>query len=346
MRTLCTSVFLAGFMLSGSIASAKDLTIAGWGGSYQAAQRAALFEPFADNVGIKIIEDQHNGDIARLKAMVQAGSVTWDVVSMYKFSVIQGCDEGILEPLDSTVYGNKDDYMPGALHPCGVASDIFANIIAYDQDRMGANPPTTLADFFDVQKYPGKRGLKRAPQGNLEFALLADGVEPAEVYNVLATKEGQDRAFSVLDRIRLHVVWWQAGAQPPQLLADGEVVMTTAYNGRIYSANVAEGRHFKIIWDGQVYEFDYWAIPKGTPNVELAKEFLRFATQPRQMAKQAELIPYGPPRKSAMPMVPEDVKVQLPTEENNLRRALAASPEFWGDNFESINDRFQAWLAQ
>ncbi len=36
---------------------------------------------------------------------------------------------------------------------------------------------------------------------------------------------GVDRAFAKLDTIKDSVVWWEAGAQPPQLLADGEVVM-------------------------------------------------------------------------------------------------------------------------
>lgn len=346
MKTFASTAFAAAIALWAATANAEQITIASWGGSYQAAQRIGIFEPFATATGTRIGEDQHNGDIARVKAMVQAGSVTWDVVNMYKFSVIQGCDDGILEPLDQALLGNPSDYLPGAVHRCGVASDIFANIIAYDASRAGANPPSKLVDFFDIQRFPGKRGLKRAPQGNLEIALLADGVAPNDVYRLLATREGQDRAFRVLDRIKPVAVWWQAGAQPPQLLADGEVVLTTAYNGRIYNANVQDKRNFGIIWDGQVYEFDYWAIPKGGPRLELAKKFLAFALKPEQMARQTAFVPYGPSRRSAESLVDAKVLPHLPTFAANQARALAASPEFWADNFDSINKRFQTWLSQ
>lgn len=332
--------------LTSANAQTRQLTVASWGGSYQAAQRTAHFEPFTKSAGVAVAEDQHNGDIAKVKAMVQAKAVTWDVVNMYKFSVIQGCDDGILEPLDAAAFGDPKDFLPGAIHRCGIASDIFANIIAFDKGRVGANAPQTLADFFNVEKWPGKRGLKRAPQGNLEMALMADGVAPKDVYALLATVPGQDRAFNMLNKIKGRAVWWQAGAQPPQLLADGEVVMTTAYNGRIYNANETDKRNFGIVWDGQVYEFDYWAIPKGTPRLDLAKQFLAFALSPQKQADQTRFIPYGPSRASAEPLVAQNIKQHLPTEQAKSGRALPASPEFWAENFDTINQRFQAWLAR
>ena len=144
-----------------------------------------------------------------------------------------------------------------------------------------------MADFFDLENFPGKRGLRRGPKPNLEMALMADGVPADYVYIVLSTEEGVDRAFAKLDTIKDSVVWWEAGAQPPQLLADGEVVMTTAYNGRIFNAVAAEGKPFTIVWDGQVYDIDLWAIPKGAPNKDLAMEFMVFSTETEQLAAQA-----------------------------------------------------------
>src|SRR5690606_33717692 len=123
-----------------------------------------------------------------------------------------------------------------------------------------------------------RRGMRRVPRGNLEFALIADGVNPAEVYDVLSTPEGVDRAFAKLDTVKKDVVWWEAGSQPPQLLADGEVVMTTAYNGRIFNAAIDEKKPFEIVWDGQVYDVNMFAIPKGTAKLEAALEFIAFAT--------------------------------------------------------------------
>src|SRR5207237_7488029 len=102
-----------------------------------------------------------------------------------------------------------------------------------------------------------KRGMRKGGGYNVEFALMADGVKTADVYKVLATKEGADRAFRKLTELRPNIQWWEAGAQPPQFLVAGDVVMTTAYNGRIDAAQ-REGRNLKISWNGGIYDLDYW----------------------------------------------------------------------------------------
>ena len=124
----------------------------------------------------------------------------------------------------------------------------MVNNLAYDTAK--------ITDFFDLAKFPGKRGLRKDPKANLEMALAADGVAPADIYDVLGTPECVDRAFAKLGTIKVDTVWWEAGAQPPQLLADGEVAMTTAYNGRIFNAVAAEGKPFGIVWDSQIFDLD------------------------------------------------------------------------------------------
>ena len=152
-------------------------------------------------------------------------------------------------------------------------------------------PPTTAADFYDLAKFPGKRGLRKGAKGNLEFALMADGVAPADVYAMLGTPEGVDRAFAKMDSIKSDVVWWEAGAQPPQLLADGEVAMTTAYNGRLFAAAIGEGKPFQIVWDGQVYENEMYVVPKGAPNKDEAMDFIAYATSTEGLRAQARTSP-------------------------------------------------------
>ncbi len=160
-----------------------------------------------------------------------------------------------------------------------------------------------------------------------------------------------DRAFAKLDTIKNDTIWWEAGAQPPQLLADGEVAMTTAYNGRIFAAAVSEGKPFETVWDGQVYEYDLFVIPKGAPNLEQANEFLKFATTTQALADQAKWISYGPARKSSGALVGlyQDGKTEMaphmPTSAQNLTNALASSYEFWVDRDSELNERFNAWLA-
>jgi len=243
-----------------------------------------------------------------------------------------------------------EDFLPGALHDCAVANIVWSTIFAYDKSKM-PNGPKTMADFFDVKKFPGKRGIRKGPKPNLEFALIADGVPAKDVYKVLATPEGVDRAFAKLSTIKEHVVWWEAGAQPPQLLADGEVAMTTAYNGRIFNAVAGEGKSFEIVWDGQILDLDLWVIPKGAKNKELALDFLKFSTSTEQLAAQASYISYGPARKSSGPLVGKyhnkdiDMGPQMPTAPENMVNAEQNDFEFWADNQDQLNERFNAWLA-
>jgi putative spermidine/putrescine transport system substrate-binding protein len=290
--------------------------------------------------------------------MVEAGNVTVDVASLEYADAIRLCDEGLLEPIDIALLPAgadgvpaSEDFLPGAVTECAVSTDIWSNIFAYDSSKITGTVPTTVADFFDLEKFPGKRGLKKGAKAVLEFALLGDGVPVDQVYEVLGTPEGVDRAFAKLDTIKDSVVWWEAGAQPPQLLADGEVVMTTAYNGRIFNAAIGEGKPFTIVWDGQIYENEMYAIPKGAPNKDKALEFISYATSTEGLQAQATQISYGPARKSAnaTEILFKDGKTvmapHLPTAPENMKNALETSADFWVDRDAELNERFNAWLA-
>ena len=207
-------------------------------------------------------------------------------------------------------------------------------------------PPTTVADLFDLKKFPGKRGMRKSPAQNLEWALIADGVVPADVYKVLGTPAGVDRAFKKLDTIKSGIVWWDAGAQAPQLLAGGAVVMTPAYNGRIENAIDKDGKPFKIVWNGQILEYDLIAIPKGAKNIDLAYKFLAYISAPENNARLASYIAYGPVRKDAAPFVPAPALAKLPNAPDHATSYLVADPEFWGDHGPDLVKRFNAWLAR
>ncbi len=173
---------------------------------------------------------------------------------------------------------------------------------------------------------------------------MADGVKTADVYKVLATKEGAERAFKKLTELKPNIQWWEAGAQPPQFLVAGDVVMTTAYNGRIDAAQ-REGKNLKITWTGGIYDLDYWVIPKGTPNLEASYDFIAFASTPEVMANQSKYIAYGPTVKAAIPLIAPDVLKDLPTAPENTKNTLVMDAQFWGDNGEQLNKRFNDWIA-
>ena len=206
--------------------------------------------------------------------------------------------------------------------------------------------------MFDLEKIPGKRSLEKRPIGNLEWALLADGVPADEIYEVLSTSEGVERAFRKLDTIKSEVVWWTQGSQPVQLLADGEVVIASAFNGRLFDAIEAEKQPIGMMWDWQVFDLDGWVIPKGTKNIEEVLEFVKFATDTQRLADQAKYISYGPARASSAPLVGMhaelgiDMAPHMPTNPENSKNTLLFNYEWWADNRDDMNERFQAWLAE
>jgi len=181
---------------------------------------------------------------------------------------------------------------------------------------------------------------------------MADGVPANEVYEVLSTPEGIDRAFAMLDKIKDHVLWWEAGAQPPQMLADGEVAMATAYNGRIFNAVATEGKPFEIVWDGQVWDLDLWSIPKGSKHKKEAIDFIKFSTDTQRLADQAAWISYGPARASSIPLIGKHAEAgiemgpHMPTAPANFKNALQNDPEWWADHQDELNERFATWLAK
>lgn len=353
-KILILSTALSGM----AFAANADITVMSWGGAYGEAQTEAFVKPFTAATGKATVMVDSDNPAPAIKAMVEAGNVTVDVASVEYADAIRLCDEGILEPIDASKLpaGNDgtpaaDDFLKGAVTECGVSTDIWANVFAYDTTKFPEGP-TKVADFFDLEKFPGKRGLKKGAKAVLELALLGDGVPAKDVYATLSTPEGVDRAFAKLDTIKKDVVWWEAGAQAPQLLADGEVAMTTAYNGRIFAAAQNEGKPFKIVWDGQIYENEMFVVPKGAPNLEDAMEFVRFATSTDGLRASAQNISYGPARKSSMKeeLIFKDGKTvmgpHLPTAPENMTNALETSSDFWVDHDAELNERFQAWLTQ
>ena len=221
-------------------ANAESITVVSWGGAYTKSQVEAYHKPWSQKTGNQVVSEDYSGGLAEVKAQVESGNVTWDVVDVELSDALQGCDEGILEEIDhSTLPAAPDgspatqDFLPGALQDCAVGNIVWSTLYAYDKTKFDT-PPTTMADFFDIEKFPGKRGMRKLGKAMLEMALMGDGVPAAEVYDLLGTEEGVQRAFAKLDTIKDHVVWWEAGAQPPQLLADGEVSMTITWLSLIH----------------------------------------------------------------------------------------------------------------
>jgi len=341
----------------GAALKGKTLVVVSWGGAYTKSQIEAYHKPFEAKTGAKINSVDYTGGIAEIKTQVESGNVAWDVVDMELADAQRACDEGLLEKLDAGALPAApdgtpavQDFIPNGITSCAVTSILFSHVVAYDTTKFETKP-TKLADFFDLKKFPGKRGLRKtSPKINLELALRADGVAGEQVYQTLSTKEGVDRAFKKLDTIKNNVIWWEPGSQPPQLLADGQVTMTTAYNGRIFDAQVVEKKPFAIIWDGQLQELDVLAVVKGTKNLDAATQFIAFATDTQRLADQAKWIAYGPARKSSLPLVGThatagvEMAPHMPNAPENSTNAIQIDFLWWADHQEELNQRWAAWL--
>ena len=339
------------------------LTVVSWGGAYTASQNRAYHQPWVEmNPHFTIINDDGSANaLAGLRAQAQAGNVTWDLVDMLPSDAQLACDEGIILEIDHDAIlaaapdgtPPTEDFLPGSLGECFIPQIVDSTVLTFSPGAFPEDAqPSSIADLFDVENFPGRRALQDRPGTNLEWALYADGVDPDDIYEVLATPEGVDRAFAKLDTIKDHIVFWTEGAQAPQLLADGEVVFATGYNGRMFDAIEVEGMNAEIIWDGQVVEWDGWVIPAGGRNIEAVKEFLYWATDTQRLADQAKFISYGPARASSAELVGQhadlgiDMAPHMPTNPDNYFAPIVLDNDFWADYGDELRERFANWMLQ
>ena len=342
-RFALSTVLLSTTVLS-TLASAESVTVISFGGAIQNAQKISYYGPFEKSVGTRVIAGEYNGDLAKIKTMVDTKHATWDVVEMDGNSLARACDEGLITQLDWSKIPSKPDLMPEAVSDCGVGTLAWSAGIAYNADKV-SGAPTSWADFWDLKKFPGKRGLRKSAVHTLEFALLADGVPKDKVYEVLNTPQGVDRAFAKLDQIKPNIQWWEAGAQPQQWLAAGDVVMTSAYNGRIKDAQ-REGTNLKFVWNQSLFDLDHWAIVSGAPNLAKAYAFIEFAGKTANQQVFARTIAYGPTNVNALKDLTAAELQDLPTAPTNLDAALATDNAFWLDYAEDLEVRFTAWASR
>ena len=259
---------------------ADEMTIVSWGGAYSNSQIKAYNEPYAEKTGVKIINDESSAEaVAKLRAMDEAGNVTWDVVDVVAADAMRLCDEGLAMEIDPDEHlapapdgtSAEEDFGDLLVSDCFIPQIVYSTTFGYRTDLVGDTAPTSVCDVFDLEAYPGKRALEKRPINNMEWALLCDGVAKDEVYDVLETEEGQERALAKLDTIKDNVIWWSAGADTPQLLADGEVVMGSTYNGRLFSVIEEQKQPVKMLWDAQVFDLDGWIIPAGLSEERLKR---------------------------------------------------------------------------
>ena len=322
----------------------RSFTFAAYGGAMQAALREAYLKPFQERFGISIVDDSSVSAV-KTQAMVEAKNVTWDVVQLGPSTAMRLGPRGIFEELDCRAHDNRHFLEPATE---GLAGKIgggggltWATVLAY---REGVKKPASWGDFWDTKNFPGRRGLYQSPTGNVEFALLASGYTQKDIAYPL-NPEQEELAMQKLEELRPHInVVWTTGSQCPELLIKGEIDYCSAWNGRIFDAQ-KQGAPVKICWEcGFTLHIDYYQIPKGAPNKDVAQLFLAWTALPSVNVQLSKYISYGPINKEAIASLPEVVdsrtRKELPSSSDNLPYAVLVNAVYWAESFDRLNERF------
>ncbi len=315
------------------------LAVVSWGGDYQTAMTKAWFDPYAQSHPRTTILQDEPTDYQTLEAMVASGAVAWDMVDVENdFGLSDSQD--LLEPIDCSKVP-CDELQPDRFRTTGYRVPVmrWGLVQAYRTDAWGGAKPQSWADFFDLQRFPGKRAIRRSATGSgiLEAALLADGVDPNALYPL-----DLDRALAKLETIADQIVWWQDGQECPQMLADGAAVMGICYNGRVYSFQQA-GDPIDIQWNGALIQADYLVIPKGSRHKDAAMDLIAYITSADHNAELSKYIPYAPANANAASAADPAMKPYLPS--TYAAETVPRDDEWLSANRDAIAARFDAWLT-
>ena len=369
MRKLAKLFLALTFVLS-ITTSSYAVTVASWGGAYTESQKLGYGDPTAKALGIDINWVDYSGGLSEIKAQKEAGAITWDIIDVFAFDTINGCDEGIFVEFDfdkdfpAAPDGTpaSEDFFTDMPSKCAVGNILYSWNYAYNSENVKGTPKT-IKDFFNTKKFPGKRAIYKSALTNLEMALAADGIKPkqggANIYEALNTEKGVQRAMDKIKKLctdpKGGCVFWSAGAQPPELLMSGEVVMATGWNGRFFNATIGEGAPIVQVWDGQGLDYEYFALVKGGPDEANAKKALAMMTNTEMLAGSAKYIAYAPYRISSIAVMEagepwyKDGKTNMvphmPTAPQNTKNYFLVDPFFWADNNTEISEKWEAMKA-
>ncbi len=322
-------------------AKAAGTVVAGsWGGPYTEAQTVAFFEPFEAATGIKVeLVIAGNFNASGVKAFVETGYYEWDWTTFNTSEMVTAAKNGWLEPIDYSLFDASNKTPDTQFFEFGVGAESTSEIIAYRTDVFPDGGPQSWADYWDTAKFPGPRGMWKNPHPILEAALLADGVDPKDLYPL-----DLDRAFRKADEIKDAVtVWWESGTQSQDIIVSKNVVINHMWNGRAGMLG-RDGHPIAITWNQGIYEPAVYVVPKGAPNKENAMRLIDFAASPQPGATFAELIYYGPTNLKSIELIDPKARMLMNTAPENLALQVHRDYTWWADNMAEATERFVGWL--
>ncbi|WP_156668604.1 ABC transporter substrate-binding protein [Rhizobium aegyptiacum] len=329
-------ILLLGSVCFANSVAAQDMVFTSWGGTTQDAQKTYWADPFTANSSVAVTQDGPT-DYGKIKAMVEAGNVTWDVVDVEGDYAVQAGNAGLLEKLDFSVI-DKTKLDPRFVTDYSVGSFYYSFVIGCNKDAVKACPKT-WADLFDTQKFPGKRTFyKWSAPGVIEAALLADGVAVDKLYPL-----DLDRAFKKLDTIKGDIIWWDSGAQSQQLLASAEAPFGSFWNGRL-TALAETGVAVETSWTNNITAADSLVVPKGAKNKDAAMKFIAEATSDSAQAQFATATGYAPVNLESSILMDAELRSSLPDMKADTQ--VNADMGYWAEHRDEIGTRWYAWQAK
>jgi putative spermidine/putrescine transport system substrate-binding protein len=318
--------------------SGTVLTFVGYGGDGQQAQIDAWQVPFtAAHPDITFVNTSPP-DVAQVKAQVESGAVQWNVMTTAPYAAQQNCDT-LFEPLDLSGI-DRSQLVEGTVGKCYLGNWINATPVAYRTDAFpDGQGPKTVKDFFDKEKFAGRRGIVTNLQnGILEYALLADGVAPDKLYPL-----DVDRALDKLDTIRDVTTFAPNVGALQQAVQGDQVDMFLLPDSRLVPL-LKQGMGITVVWDETVASLNAFAVPKGSPNKAAAEQFMASVVQPEQVAKISELLGVAPVNKAAKPKLDEFTKQVEVFGPANTGATVLQDVDWYAQNFNDVTTKLTTWL--
>jgi len=335
------------------LAGTGEVVVFSWGGAFTDGIRRNVYGPFTKATGIKVVDVVADLAEPQVKAMHQAGRVDWDIAYVAPMKYPEMHEAGMFVPIDYSLWDEESlEGTPArARFIDAVVIEASGMVLAYDPRAFPKGGPQNWVDFWDVEKFPGPRGLFGSTgKTNIQFALLAAGVGQKDVWPL--TDDKLDRAFEKLSEIKPHISkWWSAGGEAPQLLNNREYAMCSIYDGRAVAA-IRQGAKIKFTWDGAILGYDYAAILKGGPNTANAQKLIAFLNRAQIAAGWTLGTSYPGPNTNQLKYLPTDLVSQVSVNPENASKCivedsawLVAKRPNGKTNADHIQDRWLAWRA-
>ena len=328
---------VAGEVKEGSL-KGKTLTFVSFGGIYQDGQVAAL-KDFVDKSGVTLLNDGPT-EIAKLQAQVESGNVTWDVVDTADLPPYVYCGK-LFQKLDFNKL-DASNIPEGQVGECSVPAMNYGVVLMYNKEKYGDNPPQSWADFFDIEKFPGVRGIDGSgdPTGGLlEQAFKAAGGDPKAM-----TAADIDKALDKIRALGPDTIYWKTGAESQQLAESGEVDMLMMWTGRAMTA-VKNGANYAPAWQDWLVVMDQMTIPVGVKDTDAAYALLNAYLGKQSQEVLTEKTSYTPIHNQAQPKVEESVAAFLTNTPERQKQGYQQNIKFWVDNFKTAGEKWASLMA-